>query len=84
MKRVALYYRVSTLDQHPENQLLELRAYAKARGFENVVEYVDHGVCRLVQRLANLGAAPRPPGASFAHTQPADRMPMARAMPPRR
>ncbi len=44
MKRVALYARVSTLDQHPENQLLELRAYAKARSFENVVEYVDHGV----------------------------------------
>ena len=44
MKRVALYARVSTLDQHPENQLIELRAYAKARGFENVVEYVDHGV----------------------------------------
>jgi DNA invertase Pin-like site-specific DNA recombinase len=43
-KRVALYARVSTLDQHPENQLIELRAYAKARGFENVVEYVDHGV----------------------------------------
>jgi DNA invertase Pin-like site-specific DNA recombinase len=43
-KRVALYARVSTLDQHPENQLVELRAYAKARGFENVVEYIDHGV----------------------------------------
>ncbi len=44
MKRAALYARCSTLDQHPENQLLELRAYAKVRGFENVAEYVDHGV----------------------------------------
>ncbi len=44
MKRLALYARVSSVDQHPENQLLELRAYAKARGFEHVTEYVDHGI----------------------------------------
>src|SRR5439155_16608482 len=44
MKRVGLYVRCSTLDQHPENQLLELHSYATARGFENVTEYVDHGV----------------------------------------
>jgi DNA invertase Pin-like site-specific DNA recombinase len=41
--RCALYARVSTLDQHPENQLAELRRYAEARGW-TAVEYVDHGV----------------------------------------
>ena len=32
MTRVALYARVSTVDQEPENQLAELRQYAQARG----------------------------------------------------
>ena len=41
--RAALYARVSTLDQEPENQLQELRKYAQARGWE-ATEYVDHGV----------------------------------------
>ena len=41
--RAALYVRVSTLNQEPENQLLELRAYAALRGWQ-VREYVDHGV----------------------------------------
>ena len=44
MIRVALYMRVSTLDQHPETQGIELRAYAQQRGYEIVREYVDHGV----------------------------------------
>lgn len=44
MKRVALYLRVSTVDQHPENQQMELRALAEQRGLEIVHEYVDHGV----------------------------------------
>jgi DNA invertase Pin-like site-specific DNA recombinase len=43
MKRCALYCRVSTLDQHPETQLLELRAMAKQRGFEITDEFIDHG-----------------------------------------
>ena len=42
--RVALYARVSTSDQRPEIQLESLRAYAEARSFEVVQEYVDHGV----------------------------------------
>ena len=42
--RVALYARVSTLDQHPESQLTDLRRYARERGWSNVVEFVDHGV----------------------------------------
>ena len=44
MQRLALYARVSTLDQHPEVQLEPLREYARARGFQVVEEYVDHGV----------------------------------------
>jgi len=42
--RVALYARVSTKEQHPENQLLELRRYAEARGWSVTKEYVDQGV----------------------------------------
>ena len=41
--RAAIYARVSTLDQEPENQLQELRRYMQARGW-TAVEYVDHGV----------------------------------------
>ena len=41
MKRVALYLRVSTLDQHPESQLHDLRGLAAQRGFEIVEEYSD-------------------------------------------
>ena len=41
--RAAIYARVSTLDQDPENQLHELRRYVTARGW-TATEYVDHGV----------------------------------------
>lgn len=41
--RAAIYARVSTVDQEPENQLQDLRRYAEARGW-SVVEYVDRGV----------------------------------------
>ncbi|MBV9670944.1 MAG: recombinase family protein [Acidobacteriales bacterium] len=41
MKRAALYMRVSTLDQHPETQMHDLRQLAKQRGFEIVREYTD-------------------------------------------
>jgi DNA invertase Pin-like site-specific DNA recombinase len=43
MKRAALYCRVSTVDQHPETQLGELRQFAANRGFQVVGEYTDHG-----------------------------------------
>lgn len=43
MKRAALYCRVSTVDQHPETQLCELRQFAANRGFQVVGEYTDHG-----------------------------------------
>ncbi len=41
MKRAALYMRVSTVDQHPETQLHDLRAMAQQRGYEIVEEYTD-------------------------------------------
>jgi DNA invertase Pin-like site-specific DNA recombinase len=41
--RAALYGRVSTFDQEPENQLAELRRYVEARGW-TAVEYIDRGV----------------------------------------
>jgi DNA invertase Pin-like site-specific DNA recombinase len=41
MKRAALYMRVSTIDQHPETQLHDLRGLAAQRGFEIVNEYTD-------------------------------------------
>ncbi len=40
-KRAALYLRVSTVDQHPETQLYDLRALANQRGLEIVQEYID-------------------------------------------
>jgi len=44
MKRAALYCRVSTVDQHPETQLLDLRQFAAQRGLQIVETYTDHGV----------------------------------------
>ena len=41
MKRAALYMRVSTVDQHLETQLLDLRLMAAQRGYEIVHEYTD-------------------------------------------
>ena len=42
--KAAIYARVSTLDQEPENQLQELRRYIAARGWTAATEYVDRGV----------------------------------------
>jgi DNA invertase Pin-like site-specific DNA recombinase len=41
--RAAVYARVSTVDQEPENQLQEVRRYVQARDW-TAVEYVDRGV----------------------------------------
>jgi hypothetical protein len=41
--RIALYARVSTVDQSCEMQLRELRDYAARRGWTAVDEYVDTG-----------------------------------------
>jgi len=43
--RACAYARVSTLlNQDPELQLVNIREYAKSRGYEIVEEYCDHGV----------------------------------------
>lgn len=45
MNRIAIYARVSTKEQNPENQLRELREYAKRRWEGAAIsEYVDVGV----------------------------------------
>jgi len=41
VKRAALYLRVSTVDQHPETQLYDLRQMAAQRGYEIAEEYSD-------------------------------------------
>jgi DNA invertase Pin-like site-specific DNA recombinase len=41
LKRAGLYMRVSTVDQHPETQLLDLRQMAAQRGYEIIHEYTD-------------------------------------------
>ncbi len=41
--RAAIYARVSTFDQEPENQLAEVRRYVNARGW-SAVEHVDRGI----------------------------------------
>jgi DNA invertase Pin-like site-specific DNA recombinase len=41
MKRVVLYSRVSSIEQHPETQLCDLRPLAAARGYEIVGQYSD-------------------------------------------
>lgn len=44
MRRVALYLRVSTIDQNPQSQLHDLKQLAAQRGLEIVGQYTDHGV----------------------------------------
>ena len=41
MKRAVLYMRVSTVDQHPETQMYDLRQMAEQRGYRIVEEYTD-------------------------------------------
>jgi DNA invertase Pin-like site-specific DNA recombinase len=53
--RSAIYARVSTLDQEPENQLQELRRYIGARGW-TVADYVDRGVSGTKDRRPALDA----------------------------
>jgi DNA invertase Pin-like site-specific DNA recombinase len=42
--KVAIYIRVSTKEQHAENQLPDLRTYAAMRHWEVIKEYTDQGV----------------------------------------
>ena len=41
MKRAAVYLRISTLDQHLETQLHDLKALAESRGFQVIQVYED-------------------------------------------
>src|SRR2546425_4488640 len=54
MKRAALYVRVSTVDQHPETQLHDLRKLVAERGLEIVGEYTDHGFSGIEARRPEL------------------------------
>jgi len=49
-KKVAIYTRVSTMDQHPEMQKRELVDYVKRRGWSLYKEYTDKGVSGAVER----------------------------------
>src|SRR5713226_3111096 len=53
--RAAIYARVSTVDQEPENQLQELRRYVEARGWSGQ-EYVDRGISGAKDRRPALDA----------------------------
>jgi putative DNA-invertase from lambdoid prophage Rac len=53
--KAAIYARVSTFDQEPENQLAEVRRYVQARGWK-AVEYVDRGVSGAKDRRPALDA----------------------------
>ena len=55
VQRAAIYARVSTFDQEPENQLQELRRYVEARGW-TAVEFVDRGVSGSKDRRPALDA----------------------------
>lgn len=56
MKKAAIYARVSTPDQHLENQILDLRKLAAQRGIEVVHEYCDKGISGSKARRAGLDA----------------------------
>jgi DNA invertase Pin-like site-specific DNA recombinase len=43
-RRVAIYARVSTTEQHLEPQLYALRTYCEARGLTIAEEFIDHGI----------------------------------------
>lgn len=53
--RAALYARVSTAEQTPDNQLVALRGFADARGW-TVTEFVDHGISGAKDRRPGLDA----------------------------
>ncbi len=43
-KRIAIYARCSTITQHTENQLIELRTLCNKLGYTIVQEYTDNGI----------------------------------------
>ena len=50
VRKVAIYSRVSTLDQTIDNQLLELRDHCSKMGWEIVKEYADEGLSGALSR----------------------------------
>jgi DNA invertase Pin-like site-specific DNA recombinase len=50
MKQVAIYARVSTVDQTCDNQLRDLREYCRARGWEQVTEFIDERISGTTDR----------------------------------
>ena len=50
MRKVAIYTRVSTLDQTIDNQLIELRDYCSKMGWEITQEYADEGLSGTLSR----------------------------------
>ena len=52
--KCAIYCRVSTRDQSVEMQLVQLREYAKRRGWEIADEYVDEAVSSIKKRRPGL------------------------------
>lgn len=44
IRQIAIYTRVSTGEQTPDNQLQELRAVAERMGWQIAAEYVDQGI----------------------------------------
>ena len=49
-KKVAIYTRVSTLDQTIDNQWFELRDHCSKMGWEIVKEYADEGLSGTLSR----------------------------------
>jgi DNA invertase Pin-like site-specific DNA recombinase len=66
-RRVALYLRVSTLDQNTDNQEIQLREVAGRAGYEITKVYRDHGISGAKGRISDPSStrsARTPPGAS--------------------
>jgi DNA invertase Pin-like site-specific DNA recombinase len=53
--KVAVYVRVSRLDQNPENQIAELRRYVDARGWQGM-EFIERGISGSKDRRPQLDA----------------------------
>lgn len=56
---VALYVRVSTVDQHTENQVPDLERFAVARGWTITQIYTDHGISGSKEKRPGLDAMMR-------------------------
>ena len=50
VRKVAIYTRVSTLDQTIDNQLIKLRDYCSKMGWEITKEYADEGLSGTLSR----------------------------------